>query len=251
MLTLKLHASLVQVSPMPFMKRHITHGWTLASHLKAALMLVGAAAFAFSGGPVARAAEAAAQPQTSLEKNAEGKTLFSFKAENLEIKKALALFARANDLNIVPDLDLKGDVTVDIKDVPLATMMQALLDAHGYNYVEEHGLIRVHGLETRLFRVDYLRLNRNGTAFSSVNLSSAGSSGGLGGAGGGGGGLGGGGGGFGGGGGGGIGGGRAGGGGLGGAGGGGGGGVSGSGTILNAQNDIKFWDELETQLKSL
>src|SRR5206468_1483384 len=163
-------------------------------------------------------------------KASEGKTLYSFKADDLEIKKALALFARANELNIVPDLNLSGNVTVDIKDVPLATMMQALLDAHGYNYVEENGLIRVRGLETRIFRLDYLRLNRNGTAFSSVNLSSAGSSGGLGGAGGGGGGLGGGGGGLGGGGGGGLGGGGAGGGGCGGAGGGGGGGVSGSGT---------------------
>ncbi|MGB9603172.1 MAG: hypothetical protein ACPMAG_10325, partial [Limisphaerales bacterium] len=39
--------------------------------------------------------------------------LYSFRAENLEMKQALALFARTYDLNIVPDLDITGEVTVD------------------------------------------------------------------------------------------------------------------------------------------
>src|SRR5262245_20288809 len=38
-------------------------------------------------------------------------TLFSFSAEEVPIKQALALFARANHLNIVPDLDIEGNVT--------------------------------------------------------------------------------------------------------------------------------------------
>src|SRR5438552_1591108 len=45
-------------SVMPFMKRHITHGWTLASHLKAALMLAGVTVLAVSDVPAVRAADA-------------------------------------------------------------------------------------------------------------------------------------------------------------------------------------------------
>src|ERR1043166_8930935 len=62
-------------------------------------------------------------------------TLFSFRADKVPIKEALALFARANHLNIVPDLDIQGDVTVEFQDLPLDVAMQALLDASGYYFV--------------------------------------------------------------------------------------------------------------------
>ena len=174
--------------------------------------------------------------------NARDKTLYSFRAENLDIQSALAIFARANKLNIVPDRDVSGPVTVEIQDLPLERVMQALLEAHDYSWTDEGGLIRVRSTETRTFLVDYLRMSREGTGTSVVTLSS-GASGGQGGGAGGGAGGGGGGGGFGGGG--------SGGGSGGGAGGGAGGSISGSSMNLNLKNQIEFWTELEEELGML
>lgn len=180
-------------------------------------------------------ATGAALPGTEATAN---KTLYTFKAAGLELKAALALFAQANNLNIVPDNDVTGTVTLDVRDLPLEAIMRALLEANDYSWSLEHGLIRVRGAETRTFQVDYLRMNRTGSGSSSANLASTkiqgggGSGGGSGGGGGGGGGAGGGG---------------------GGAGGGSGGGGSGGGSTVNltAENPVNFWDELKKELERL
>jgi len=99
--------------------------------------------------------------------------LYSFRAENLDIKQALALFGRANNLNIVPDLEVTGLVTVDLQGLPLSGIMDALLDVHGFFWEEKNGLIRVHTMETRIFTIDYPRLIRSGDGYSSATLSGA------------------------------------------------------------------------------
>jgi MSHA type pilus biogenesis protein MshL len=103
--------------------------------------------------------------------------LFSFRADAVPIKQALALFARANDLNIVPDLDVEGDVTVEFRNLPLDFAMQALLDANGYYFVQDGRLLRVRNRETRLFQVDYIHVTRAGQGSNAVQISSGGSSG--------------------------------------------------------------------------
>ena len=166
-----------------------------------------------------------------------GKTLYAFQAAEMELRTALATFARANDLNIVPDNDVKGTVTLDVRGLPLEQMMRALLEAADCTWQEEGGLIRVRNTETRTFIIDYLRMKRDGKGQSSATLGSGGSGGGGGGGGMGGGGMGGGG-----------------GGGMGG--GGGSGGSSGStaysssGSSINvtADNSIDFWKELKEEM---
>jgi MSHA biogenesis protein MshL len=169
-------------------------------------------------------------PRPSIPDTAEGRQLYSFRAENMELKSALAVFARANKLNIVPDQDVVGQVTLDVADLSLERIMQALLEAHDFTWTMEDGLIRVRTTETRTFVVDYLRLKREGTGMSLVTLSSSsqGGSGGRGGGGGGGGGMSGGGGGM-----------------------SGGGNTSGSAMNLTLENPIEFWRELEEQLQRL
>ena len=103
-------------------------------------------------------------------------TLFSFSADNVPIKQALALFARANHLNIVPDLDIQGDVTVEFRNLPLDVAMQALLDAHGYYFVQDGGLLRVRNQQTRLFQIDYIHVTRAGQGSNAVQISSGGGS---------------------------------------------------------------------------
>lgn len=112
-------------------------------------------------------------------------TLLSFRADNVPIKQALALFARANQLNIVPDLDVEGNVTVDFRDLPLDLAMQALIESSGYYFVEDGRLLRVRNGETRIFQIDYIKTTRSGQGSNAVQISSGG--GGAGGGGGGGG----------------------------------------------------------------
>ena len=53
------------------------------------------------------------------------KRLTHSQANDLELRAALAAFARANNLNIVPDNDVIGTVTLDVRDLPLDRMMRA------------------------------------------------------------------------------------------------------------------------------
>ncbi|HXP61695.1 MAG TPA: hypothetical protein VN829_14460, partial [Dongiaceae bacterium] len=99
-------------------------------------------------------------------------TLYEFQATSLDLRAALALFGRANHLNIVPDNDVAGTVTLDVRDLPLSLMMRALLEASDCTWSQEGGLIRVRSHETRIFHVDYLRLSRRGVGFSSATLGS-------------------------------------------------------------------------------
>lgn len=103
-------------------------------------------------------------------------TLFSFRADNVPIKEALAMFARANNLTIVPDLDVEGQVTVEFRDLPLDLAMGALLEANGYYFAQDGRLIRVRNLETRLFQIDYIRMTRSSQGSNAVQISSGGGS---------------------------------------------------------------------------
>ena len=116
--------------------------------------------------------------QAALEQHTQGKIIEKFHADNLDLKTALALFASQNDLNIVPDNDIAGTVTLDVHNLPLDQMMTALLEAGDCSWHEDHGLIRVRNTETRTFAVDYLRLKRDGIGNSSATLNPATASGG-------------------------------------------------------------------------
>ena len=87
----------------------------------------------------------------------------------------------------MPDQDVAGKITVELHDLSLERVMQALLEAYHYSWKEEDQfLIRVRAVETREFWIDYLRLSRKGIGVSSATLASgmSGSGGGGGAAGG-------------------------------------------------------------------
>jgi MSHA type pilus biogenesis protein MshL len=103
---------------------------------------------------------------------AEPQKLFSFSARDLEVKDALALFARNNELNLVPDPDISGQVTVDFRNLSLDKSMEAILDTFNYYAEIDGGLIRVRKTKTEFFNVDYVRLNRTGNGSTTANISS-------------------------------------------------------------------------------
>jgi MSHA type pilus biogenesis protein MshL len=170
--------------------------------------------------------------------HAQGKTLYGFRAEDLDLKVALAGFAAANRLNIVPDHDVTGTVTLDVRDLPLDDIMQALLEANDCCWEETRGLIRVRSFKTQTFTVDYLRLTRQAKSQSSAMLDSA-TAGGSGSSGGGSSGTGG------------SSGGSSAGGSSGGSSSGSGGGGSGSSVNLTQDNTVDFWKELKEEIGKL
>ncbi|RMH07821.1 MAG: hypothetical protein D6704_04240 [Nitrospirae bacterium] len=170
--------------------------------------------------------EPAASPGFSLEERMAGlnpsddsrfeslepEPVYSFRAVDMEISDALRLFAQAYGLNIVVAPDVTGPVTVEFTDLPLEKAMTALLETYGYYWVKDKGLIRVQRLETRSFDLNYIRLVRGGTGSNKAQVTS----------------------------------------GSGQTGGGGGGGSQDTGAItLSQQDEIKFWEELEEQIKGL
>ncbi len=133
--------------------------------------------------------------------------LYSFRAHELPLIDALALFARSNKLNIVTGPNITGTTTVDFHDLPLQQAMSALLEAHGYYWEHHDNLIQVRRFQTTRLNIDYIRLIRGGTGQNRAQMSSGSS---------------------------------------------GGGGSQDSGQItVNQEDEIKFWEELETQLKTL
>jgi MSHA biogenesis protein MshL len=116
-------------------------------------------------------------PAASMSAVSSRQRLYSFAARGLDLQTALALFAQANELNVVPDGDVSGQVTLDVRDLSLKVMMRALLESSDCLWNQEEGLIRVRTSETRTFQIDYLRLQRKGTGQNSATLA-AGTSGG-------------------------------------------------------------------------
>jgi len=105
--------------------------------------------------------------------------LYSFRAHELPLVDALALFARSNQLNIVSGPEILGSVTVDFHALPLEQAMSALLEAHGYYWDHQDNLIQVRKFKTGSMNVDYIRLIRGGTGQNHAQMNS-GSTGGSG-----------------------------------------------------------------------
>ena len=98
--------------------------------------------------------------------------VFSFRAEELPLDDALRLFSRVNHLNIVVEPGVDGVVTVDFRDLDLGNAMAALLDMHGYYWENEDELIFVRRLKTRIFTLDYIRLERSGMGRNKARVTS-------------------------------------------------------------------------------
>jgi MSHA type pilus biogenesis protein MshL len=98
--------------------------------------------------------------------------LYSFIAEDMPINKAIELFSRSYGLNILADKDVVGSISVNFHSLPFEQAMSALLSSMGYYWQKDNQLIRVRSWETRLFNVNYIRLNRIGSGESSAQVSS-------------------------------------------------------------------------------
>lgn len=100
--------------------------------------------------------------------------LYSYRANGQSLRVSLAQFAQAYKLNIVPDADISGIVSVEFKDLTLERALDAILDPIGIGWVEDDQLIRVMRQATRNYHVDYLRATRTGSGSMSTSGGSSG-----------------------------------------------------------------------------
>ena len=131
-------------------------------------------------------------------------TRYSFRAQDMELVDALALFARSNQLNIVTGPEVEGTLTIDFRDLVLDKAINSLLSSNALHWIRDGDLILVRRYETRTFAIDYIRLVRSGRGRSLAQVTAGGS----------------------------------------------GGGEAGS-IELEQEDNIKFWEELEEQIKIL
>ena len=96
---------------------------------------------------------------------------YSFSANNMQLQTALAAFGKLKGLNILPDPEITGFLTVNFRDLPLDKAMDAMLSNFGYYAEEDGGLIRVRAMETRRFLVDYPRAKRVGGSTTTGEIS--------------------------------------------------------------------------------
>lgn len=96
---------------------------------------------------------------------------YSFSANNMQLQTALAAFGKLKGLNILPDPEITGFLTVNFRDLPLDKAMDAMLSNFGYYADEDGGLIRVRAMDTRRFLVDYPRAKRVGGSTTTGEIS--------------------------------------------------------------------------------
>ena len=73
--------------------------------------------------------------------------------------------------NIIVHPDVKGRITLNLKDVTIAEVMQMVYDIYGYEYEHTRSgyIVRPNRLQSRMFKVDYLNVTREGRSETRVS----------------------------------------------------------------------------------
>jgi MSHA biogenesis protein MshL len=89
---------------------------------------------------------------------------FDLNVVNLPVAQVFAALAKDTRYSMLVDPELKGNVTVNLKDVTLLEALDTLRDMYGFEYRVQGTRIFVQpaALQTRVFQVNYLTLNRAG-----------------------------------------------------------------------------------------
>lgn len=98
--------------------------------------------------------------------------LYTLSVRNASIADVLLSFSRESKENIVVDPDVRGKVTVDLKDVTITQALDALLIPLNLDYHMASGFIRVSRpkMMTRLFRLNYVLTIRSGSRGLTSNI---------------------------------------------------------------------------------
>jgi MSHA type pilus biogenesis protein MshL len=117
-------------------------------------------------GAVDRKAEYKAQGQEAK---------LSLVVRETDINDVLFLLSKDSNLPIVADKDVKGPVTVNIKNKGIFEILHAVTKPLGYTVFVEDGVIRVTGpkLVSKMFHINYIRGSRNSSSSMNASISSS------------------------------------------------------------------------------
>ena len=112
-------------------------------------------------GNVKKKVEGLAVIPTKEEKKVKEK-LYTLSFRKADIYDILTVLSRENKLNIIIDPDVKGNVTVDLKEVTLSNVLDVILTPLNLQYKMKDNFIRVSPvkMQTRVFTLNYLATKR-------------------------------------------------------------------------------------------
>ena len=98
---------------------------------------------------------------------------FSVK-EALPIRDFVSLLTVGTDLSVVVHPDTRGTISaLDLKNVTVTDVLDQVSDLYGYSIIVENNVYQVRpgGLQTRIFRLNYLNVSRSGNSSMQVTAS--------------------------------------------------------------------------------
>lgn len=107
---------------------------------------------------------------------------FDVSAADAPAKEFFLNLVAGSDVNMIVHPDVDGDITIKLKQVTLEEALKAVRDVYGYDFMRKaYGYqILPKELQSKVFRINYLNINRTGrssTSVSSGQITSAGTSG--------------------------------------------------------------------------
>ena len=110
------------------------------------------------------------------EETREPEKYYKLSFRKADVHEILTILSRESKLNIIVDPDVRGEVTVDLREVTLDKALECLLTPLGLEYKREANLIRVSPIkiQTRLFTLNYLSTKRGASGMVSGTTGRAG-----------------------------------------------------------------------------
>jgi MSHA biogenesis protein MshL len=102
-------------------------------------------------------------PQREQEKSKRQKR-YSLQVREADVQEVLLAFSEQADINLIIDPAVTGKVTVDLKNVTLGQVLDAILVPLGIEYQNSEDFIKIYTpkMETRIFQLDYITTVRKG-----------------------------------------------------------------------------------------
>lgn len=112
-------------------------------------------------------------------KDIEKEKTLSVTLKDADIRDILFLLSKESALPIVPDKDVEGKVSIDIKDRPIGEILYAILRPLGYTAYVDEGVIRVGRpqLISRTFYLNYIKDKRSSTSTTNAAITASGGGG--------------------------------------------------------------------------